>query len=69
MLKLKDTNMRMKLLLVVGLLAYHVWMWLICRDFANYRNQHSEKFYRWINEIPALPILVGVVILVVLKPF
>jgi len=26
-------------------------------------------FYRWINEIPALPILVGVVLLVVLKPF
>jgi len=26
-------------------------------------------FYRWLNEIPALPILVGVVFLVVMKPF
>jgi protoporphyrinogen IX oxidase len=59
--------LRMKLLLGVGLLAYHVWMWLICRDFANYRNQHSEKFYRWINEVPAL-FLVGMVLLAVLKP-
>jgi len=39
------------------------------RDFAAGRNTHSHTFYRWINEIPALPILVGVVYLVVAKPF
>lgn len=59
--------LRMKLLLAVGLIAYHVWMWLICRDFANYRNQHGDKFYRWINEIPAL-FLIAMVLLAVLKP-
>ena len=33
------------------------------------RNTHGDRFYRWINEIPALPILIGVVFLVVMKPF
>ena len=33
------------------------------------RNRHSDLFYRWINEIPALPVLVGAVLLVVFKPF
>ena len=33
------------------------------------RNQHGHVFYRWLNEIPALPILVAAVFLVVLKPF
>ena len=30
---------------------------------------HGDVFYRWLNEIPALPILVAVVFLVVMKPF
>ena len=59
--------LRMKLLLALGLVAYHVWLWLIHRDFANYRNTHSAKFYRWINEIPAL-FLIAMVLLAVLKP-
>ena len=59
--------LRMKLLLAAGLGAYHVWMGIICRDFANYRNQHSAKFYRWINEIPAV-FLIALVLLAVLKP-
>ena len=29
------------------------------RDFAADRNTHGDVFYRWINEIPALPILVA----------
>ena len=59
--------LRMKLMLVLGLIAYHVWLWLIYRDFANYRNTHSAKFYRWINEIPAV-FLIVMVLLAVLKP-
>ena len=38
-------------------------------DFRNDRNRHGDAFYRWINEIPALPVLVLAVLLVVLKPF
>jgi len=58
-----------KLVLVLILIAHHLWLGKLVRDFAADRNTHSHVFYRWINEIPALPILVGVVYLVVAKPF
>jgi protoporphyrinogen IX oxidase len=58
-----------KLALVVILIAFHVWLGKLVADFAADRNTHGDKFYRWINEIPALPILIGVVFLVVMKPF
>ena len=31
--------------------------------------RHGHVFYRWLNEIPALPLLVVIVWLVVAKPF
>jgi putative membrane protein len=58
-----------KLALVALLIAHHLWLGKLMQDFKRDRNRHSHVFYRWINEIPALPILVGVVFLVVLKPF
>jgi len=58
-----------KLALVAILVAFHVWLGKLVADFAADRNTHGDKFYRWINEIPALPILVLVVYLVVAKPF
>ena len=42
---------------------------MLLRDFARDRNAHGHVFYRWLNEIPALPILVVIVFLVVAKPF
>lgn len=59
--------LRTKLLLALLLVVYHIWLWLLHRDFANYRNMHGAKFYRWINEVPAL-FLVAMVLLAVLKP-
>jgi protoporphyrinogen IX oxidase len=47
---------------VHGLLARWV------RDFAADQNQHSEKFYRIINEVPTI-LMIAIVILVVVKPF
>jgi protoporphyrinogen IX oxidase len=38
------------------------------RDFAADQNQHSQKFYRIINEVPTI-LMIGIVILVVVKPF
>ena len=38
------------------------------RDFAEDRNRHSQRFYRIINEVPTL-LMIGIVILVVVKPF
>ncbi|ROR34695.1 protoporphyrinogen oxidase HemJ [Inmirania thermothiophila] len=57
-----------KLALVAGLVAYHVWCGKLVADFAADRNRHGHVFYRWFNEVPVL-FLVGIVILVVVKPF
>ncbi|TMG90302.1 MAG: CopD family protein [Betaproteobacteria bacterium] len=58
-----------KLALVAILLAHHVWLGKLLLDFRHDRNRHGDLFYRWINEIPALPVLLGAVLLVVFKPF
>ena len=58
-----------KLALVVLLIAFHAYLGVLLRDFARDRNRHSHVFYRWLNEIPALPILIAIVFLVVMKPF
>ena len=59
--------LHLKLALIVALLAFHVWCWFLMRTFRERRNTHSHKFYRMINEIPAV-ILIAVVIAVVVKP-
>ena len=38
------------------------------RAFAEDRNERSARFYRTINEIPTV-LLIGIVIVVVVKPF
>ena len=58
-----------KLALVALLIVFHIYLGMLLRDFANDRNHHAHVFYRWLNEIPALPILVAIVFLVVMKPF
>jgi len=37
-------------------------------DFAADRNRYSERFYRVVNEVPAV-LMIGIVIMVVIKPF
>jgi putative membrane protein len=61
--------LRVKLILVLALIAFHVYLGALLRDFAQDRNRHGHVFYRWLNEIPALPLLIAIVFLVVLKPF
>jgi putative membrane protein len=57
-----------KLALVAGLLASHFAM-LRWRDaFAEDRNRHPQRFFRIVNELPTL-LMIGIVILVVVKPF
>jgi protoporphyrinogen IX oxidase len=58
-----------KLALVAILVAHHVWLGKLMLDFRHDRNRHGDLFYRWLNEIPALPVLLGAVLLVVVKPF
>ena len=57
-----------KLGLVVLLLVYHMLCFKFMRDFRAGRNTRSARFYRMFNEAPAL-LLIGVLILVVVKPF
>ena len=58
-----------KVALVAVLIALHVYLGKLVKDFREDRNRHGHVYYRWLNEIPALPILVLTVFLVVLKPF
>jgi putative membrane protein len=57
-----------KLALVALLIAYHVWCGKLMLDFRNERNTRSHVWFRWFNELPVL-MLLGIVILVVVKPF
>ena len=60
--------LQIKLLLVLVLVAYHGACFALLQQFAADRNSHTERWYRVFNEVPAL-LLIGVVILVVVKPF
>ena len=57
-----------KLLLVVGLVIYHLYCGVLLTEFKHDRNQHSHVYYRWFNEVPTIA-LFAIVLLVVLKPF
>ena len=65
---LKAGWLHAKFALVLVLSGSHGWFVRLTRDFAHDRNQHSQKFYRMINEIPTV-LMVLIVLLVVLKPF
>ncbi len=58
-----------KVTLVLGLVVYQLYLGKLMADFRNDCNRHGHVFYRWLNEIPALPFLIAIVLLVVLKPF
>jgi putative membrane protein len=57
-----------KIILVLGLSAVHGLLARWMKDFAADRNRHSQKFYRIINEVPTI-LMILIVLLVVLKPF
>ena len=61
--------MHAKLLLVAILIVHHAYLGILLRDFRLDRNRHGHIFFRWLNEIPAAPVLFGAVILAVVKPF
>ena len=63
-----DGWFHVKLTLVLLMSGYHGMLARYVRLFAQDRNTKSEKFYRIINEIPTL-LMIGIVILVIFKPF
>jgi protoporphyrinogen IX oxidase len=64
----RDGWLMAKLALVVLLTGYHHILGAWRKDFAEDRNQHDQRFYRLMNEVPTV-LMVGIVVLVVLKPF
>lgn len=58
----------LKLASVAVLTGYHHSLALWRKGLADGTNRHSARYYRIANEVPTL-ILVGIVLLVVLKPF
>ena len=60
--------MHAKLALAVLLIGYHIWCGKLLLDFKKDRNAKSHVWFRWFNEVPVL-MLIGIVILVIVKPF
>ena len=63
-----DLWLQAKIALVLVMSGVHGFFVRCVRDFAHDRNQHSQKFYRAINELPTI-LMIVIVILVVVKPF
>jgi protoporphyrinogen IX oxidase len=60
--------LHVKLALVILLSGVHGFFSRWVKDFASDRNPRSQKFYRIINEVPTV-LMIIIVILVVVKPF
>ena len=60
--------MHAKLLLVLGLVGYHLYCGRLLRGFVAGTVTRSHVWFRWFNEAPVL-VLFAVVFLVVLRPF
>lgn len=58
----------LKMLFVIILSVFHSLLSRWRRDFFHGKNKHSEKFYRIINEVPAV-LMIFIVIMVIIKPF
>ena len=65
--KLSQTWMILKLLFVIILTLYHFYLGRILSEFRINLNKHSHKFYRYINEIPTI-LLILIVFVVIFKP-
>ena len=59
--------LQLKLLFVVILTIYHFFLFQCLRKFAENNNSYSSKFYRIINEIPTI-LLIVIIFVVIFKP-
>ena len=65
--QLSQTWMLLKLLFVVLLTVYHFYLGKTLNQFKLDQNKHSHKFFRVINEIPTI-LLILIVFVVIFKP-
>ncbi|HVN44705.1 MAG TPA: CopD family protein [Steroidobacteraceae bacterium] len=64
---LEQRWLRIKLPLVALLAGYHYWCYRLMLSLRLGVNPHSQRWYRWFNEVPTL-LLIAIVILAVVKP-
>ena len=64
---LSTTWIKLKLLLVILLTLYHFYLSKILGDFRLDQNNRSSNFFRIINEVPTI-LLILIVFIVVFKP-
>lgn len=60
--------LHIKITLALGLAGFHGFLSVCRKNFIKGQNKRSQKFYRIINEVPTVVMLV-IVTLVILKPF
>lgn len=65
---LKQGWMHVKLLLVLILMGYQIFCGIVAKKFSQGDYFLSEKACRIINEVPTL-LLIGIILLVILKPW
>jgi putative membrane protein len=59
--------LQLKLIFVVTLTFYHFYLGVLLNKFKYDENSKSSKFYRFINEIPTL-LLILIIFVVIFKP-
>jgi len=59
--------MKIKLGLVIILTAYHFYLLAVLKDFQADNNTKSSKFFRIINEVPTI-LLIIIIFVVIFKP-
>tara|TARA_B100000780_G_C20954919_1_gene381004 strand:+ start:344 stop:778 length:435 start_codon:yes stop_codon:yes gene_type:complete len=59
--------LQLKLILVLLLTIYHFFLFYCLKNFSQNNNKYSPKFYRILNEIPTL-FLIVIIFVVVFKP-
>ena len=60
--------MHAKLTVVLIMACIHGYLAACRKRFMHGRNTHTAKFYKWLNEVPTV-LLVVIILLAVLKPF
>ncbi len=59
--------LQLKLIMVLLLTIYHLFLFHCLKDFSQNNSKYSSKFYRIINEVPTL-LLIAIIFVVVFKP-
>ena len=65
--QLANLWLELKLIFVLLLTAYHSYLGSVLNKFKTDQNKKSSKYYRYINEIPTL-LLILIVFIVIFKP-